>query len=395
VSALPDGPTLSGRVEAVLDDHSLRVTTPKGPHTLRFPTPHGLRDGDLLHARVEAEGFTLLGHARPRDPHPFTNPDVRRLGRVDLYERLRARARALQGVREAFEGMGFLELETPSVVRNPGMDVHLAAPGVVYAEGPTPTLVAPDRWLITSPEYHLKRALAAGHPQVFELARCFRAGERGARHQPEFTMLEWYRAWASLDDVLHDAEATVRFVCQLLSGKAAARRDGRTIPLRAPFARLTVREAFAKHCPEVRDPIALARDDEEAYYALLADRIEPQLGWEGGVFLTRYPSCHASLARVCDDDPTVCGRAELYVAGLELCNAFDELTDPAEQRARFEADRAERARRGLPVYPVDEDFLAALEAGMPPAAGNALGFDRLLMLALGAERIDDVRAFPD
>jgi lysyl-tRNA synthetase class 2 len=102
----------------------------------------------------------------------------------------------------------------------------------------------------------------------------------------------------------------------------------------------------------------------------------------------------AWVARVCDDDPTVCGRAELYVAGLELCNAFDELTDPAEQRARFEADRAERARRGLPVYPVDEDFLSALEAGMPPAAGNALGFDRLLMLALGAERIDDVRAFP-
>lgn len=394
MSALPDGPTLSGRVEAVLDDFSLRVTTPKGPHTLRFAAPHGAREGDLVNARVEPEGFSLLGRARPHDPHPFTNPDVRRLGRVDLRDRLLARARALRGVREAFERLDFLEIETPSVVQNPGMDVHLAAPGVVDTEGPSPTPQPPARWLITSPEYHLKRALAAGHPRVFELARCFRAGERGARHRPEFTMLEWYRAWATLDDVLRDTEATVRFVCQLVSGRAVARRDGRTIPLHAPFARLSVREAFARHCPEVRDPIALARDDEETYYALMADRIEPRLGWEGGVFLTRYPACHASLARVCDDDPTVCGRAELYVAGLELCNAFDELTDPVEQRARFEADRAERARRGLPVYPVDEEFLAALEAGMPPAAGNALGFDRLLMLALGAERIDDVVAFP-
>jgi lysyl-tRNA synthetase class 2 len=253
---------------------------------------------------------------------------------------------------------------------------------------------APRRWLITSPEYHLKRVLAAGHPRVFQLARCFRAGERGARHQPEFTMLEWYRAWSDLDAVLADTEALVRAVCAAAGGGCVARRDGRAVPLDAPFARLTVREAFARFCPEVRDPIALARDDEEAYYELLASRIEPALGWDGGVFLTRYPACHASLARVCDDDPSVAHRAELYVCGVELCNAFDELTDPVEQRRRFEDDRRERARRGLPVYPLDEALLDALAVGVPPSAGNALGFDRLLMLALGVAHLDEVVAFP-
>ena len=394
MSSLPDGPTLAGRVEVLLDEVTVRVATPKGPFTLTLPEDHGLRAGDLVHLRTDSDRPSLLASVRPSDPHPWRNPDLRRLGRVDLTERLRARARAQAAVRDWFGQMGFLEIETPSIVRNPGMDVHLAAPGVVDLDGPSLAPQRPGAWLITSPEYHLKRAVAAGHPRVFELARCFRAGERGARHQPEFTMLEWYRAWASLDDVLRDTEAVVRSVCALVGGRALARRGGREVPLRAPFARITVREAFARWCPEVRDPIALARDDEEAYYALLSDRIEPALGWDAPVFLTRYPACHASLARVCDDDPTVALRAELYVAGLELCNAFDELTDPVEQRRRFEDDQRTRAARGLPVYPLDEPFLAALEAGMPPSAGNALGFDRLLMLATGSDAIDDVVAFP-
>ena len=169
---------------------------------------------------------------------------------------------------------------------------------------------------------------------------------------------------------------------------------GRRIPLGAPFARITMREAFARWCPELGDAVALAADDEEAYYEAVSRRVEPHLGWDEPVFVTAFPTCHASLARVDPSDPTVCLRAELYVAGMELCNAFDELTDPAEQRARFEADQRERERRGLPVYPIDEDFLAALEEGLPPCAGNALGIDRLLALTMGTTEIARVMAFP-
>ncbi len=301
---------------------------------------------------------------------------------------LHQRMRALDAVRGWLRAEGFLEVETPYVVPNPGMDVHLEAFDVSDRRGRLAGR------LITSPELHMKRLLAAGVPRCAQFARCWRAGELGARHQPEFTMLEWYRAGAGLDAMLADTAAIVRAAASVSAHPDAIVVDGRSVPLAGDFRAVTVRECFARHCPELGDPIALAARDEEAYYDAIARRVEPQLGWDGPVFVTGFPACHASLARVDPRDATVCLRAELYVAGVELCNAFDELTDPVEQRERFLADQRERARRGLPVYPLDEDFLAALDRGLPPCAGNALGVDRLLALTQGTTEIARVMAFP-
>jgi lysyl-tRNA synthetase class 2 len=240
----------------------------------------------------------------------------------------------------------------------------------------------------------MKRLLAGGVARCAQFARCWRADERGDRHQPEFTMLEWYRAWEGLDAVLADTEAIVRAAVGAVGDPEAIVRDGHQVSLARPFQRVTVREAFARYAPRVGDPIELAERDEATYYAVFSTEVEPNLGREHATFLTGFPAVQASLARVDARDPRVCLRAELYVAGLELCNAFDELTDPIEQRRRFVDDARRRRDAGLPSYPLDEAFLAALEEGLGPCAGNALGFDRLVMLATQSPRLDDVMAFP-
>jgi lysyl-tRNA synthetase class 2 len=296
--------------------------------------------------------------------------------------------RALDAVRAWLRAEGFLEVETPSVAPCPGLDVHLDAFDVCDRRGRL------EGRLITSPEFHMKRLLAGGVARCAQFARCWRAGELGGRHQPEFTMLEWYRAGVGLDAMIADTEAIVRAAASVSEHPDAIVLGERRIPLGAPFARITMREAFARWCPELGDAVELAARDEEAYYEAVSLRVEPHLGWDAPVFMTGFPACHASLARVDPSDPSVCLRTELYVAGVELCNAFDELTDPVEQRARFVADQRERAARGLPVYPLDEDFLAALEEGLPACAGNALGFDRLLALTMGTTEIARVMAFP-
>jgi lysyl-tRNA synthetase class 2 len=205
-------------------------------------------------------------------------------------------------------------------------------------------------------------------------------------------MLEWYRAPGSVDEVMRDTEQLVAGVTGgtvLVGGEVHAARP--------PFQRMTVVEAFADFAGVSRDEtLEMAERDEERFYRLLVDRIEPGIeALRRAVFLSDYPVTQASLARKKPDDPAVAERFELYVAGVELCNGFGELTDPVEQRARFEADLRSRAERGLPAYPIDARFLEALERGIPPCAGNALGLDRLVALACGTRRIGDVMAFPD
>ncbi|MBI5518262.1 MAG: EF-P lysine aminoacylase GenX [Deltaproteobacteria bacterium] len=332
---------------------------------------------------------------RPSRPPTQLGSETRRFVTDGQRARLHLRAQVLQRVRDFFRTHGFLEVETPSVVESPGLDTHLSAFPVLGAQGGG-LLGLPKQvgYLITSPEYCLKRLLVGGVSRCFELARCFRAGELGARHQPEFTLCEWYRAWGSLEEVLQDAEGLVR------AASAAGQTPGRvvtasgSVSLAGRFPRMTVREAFARWAPDAGDPIALAGSDEGAYFEALTRRIEPNLGLLAPTFLTEVPACHASLARVSARDPAVCERAELYIAGVELSNGFQELTDPAEQRARFEADQARRSALGLPVYPVDEAFLGALEEGLPPSAGMALGVDRLVALVGGRGDIADVQAFP-
>jgi lysyl-tRNA synthetase class 2 len=297
---------------------------------------------------------------------------------------LHQRHAILRAIRAFFDGQQFVETETPAVVRSPGMELHLEALEVLGAGAP--------RFLHTSPEYHMKRLLACGMSRIYQLCKCYRRGEQGALHQPEFTMLEWYRAFADSEAVMRDTEQLVATLAQTLHGEpripASAARGA--IDVTPPWPRLSVREAFARHAGVAMDDLV---HDEEAFYRVLVERIEPQLGRGRPVFLTRYPASMAALARVCDDDASVADRFEAYVDGIELCNGFGELTDAAEQRRRFELDRARRERLGRSVYPIDERMLGALADGLPPSGGNALGVDRLIMLLLGARDIAEVVAF--
>ncbi|MET0793208.1 MAG: EF-P lysine aminoacylase EpmA [Polyangiaceae bacterium] len=316
-------------------------------------------------------------------PEPRGDGDFARLAWRGVGSKLRSRGQALSAVRAYFATEAFLEVETPLRVPAPGVDLHLDA---IPAQG---------GYLITSPELHMKRLLVAGLPRVFQLARASRRDELGIWHEPEFSMLEWYRAFAGLEAVIADTEQLLRAVALSVSGTTQLfGATGQAYALDLPFSRVTVREAFLEHAG-IADAVDLAHSDEARYFELLVNRVEPGLARESRpLILWKYPANQAALARLSAEDSSVAERFELYVGGVELCNGFDELTDAVEQRARFELDSARRAREGRPVYPIDEPFLAALAAGMPRAGGNALGFDRLLMLATGAREIADVMAFP-
>jgi len=309
-------------------------------------------------------------------PTPKATGEFYRLVFAGEAERLRDGARALAATRAFFAERDFVEVSTPLRVAAPGVDFHVDA---VPSDG---------QYLVTSPELDMKRLLVGGMPRVFQLARVARADEDGPLHAPEFTMLEWYRAFAELEEVLLDTEQLVRSVVRSLAGEDEVFVLGkRKVTVKKPFERLTVRQAFQRYAG-VKDAARLAARDEDRYFELLVSKVEPALAdFPRPVFLTRYPISQAALARPYPDDPTVAERAELYFGGIELCNAYGELTDPVEQRRRFvnEAKRRKALRR--PVYPLDERFLAALVEGMPPSAGNALGLDRLVMVATNRSQI--------
>jgi lysyl-tRNA synthetase class 2 len=235
----------------------------------------------------------------------------------------------------------------------------------------------------------MKRLLAEGWRRIYQITPCFRRGEIGGRHNPEFTMLEWYRGGEAIDDVIRDTEQLVAAVTG-----GAVRLGGRTVDVRPPLERLGVCEAFARFAGwSEAQTLEAAERDEDRYFRALVDHVEPALEkLDRGVFLVEYPATQASLARKKPGDPRLAERFELYVAGVELCNGFGELVDPVEQRARLEADRHARQGRGMPAYPVDERFLEAL-ARVPPSGGNALGLDRLVALACGTTEIAEVIAF--
>lgn len=321
-------------------------------------------------------------------------------------ENLRARACVLSGIRAFFDAAGFLEVETPLLVRCPGMEPHLAAFETQYRDG--------DRrlFLPTSPEYAMKRLLSAGFERIYQVCKAFRHEEAGAMHNPEFTILEWYRAYADYHAIMADAEALVARLTREIAGGACLTFRGRTVDLTPPWERLSVREAMTRYAGVEPDPfedlpafVRAARAQghasvhdadaaEVAFFKVFLDAVEGHLGRERPTFLVDYPASMGALARRKPGCPGLAERFEIYIAGVELANAFTELNDPVEQRARLEAEAQQRRAEGSPVYPVDEAFLGALEAGMPPAGGIALGVDRLVMLLTGAETIRDVIAFP-
>ncbi|BDV43232.1 EF-P lysine aminoacylase GenX [Geotalea uraniireducens] len=290
---------------------------------------------------------------------------------------LRARARLVQEIRQFFIAGGYLEVETPLRIPAPAPESHIE---------PIPSL---SWFLQTSPELCMKRLLAAGYERLFQICHCWRDGERGGQHLPEFTMLEWYRAQSDYRDLMIDCEGLLVTLARAMTGATAVAFRGRIFELAPPWERLSVRAAFQRYCGMSADE-ALRLD---LFDELMVEKIEPQLGWGTPTFIYDYPACRGALSRLKADEPDTAERFELYLGGVELANAFSELTDPLEQRRRFVAERDYRAAQGRLPLPLPEPFLAEL-ASMPPAAGIALGIDRLVMLFCDAESIDDVVAFP-
>ncbi|MCU0690324.1 MAG: EF-P lysine aminoacylase EpmA [Polyangiaceae bacterium] len=322
---------------------------------------------------------------QPRSPEAEAMREHGRLFEHGVGRNLVLRAAALRAIRDWFDREGFVEVDTPQRVVSPGLDLHLDA----FESG--------DRYLVTSPEYQMKRLLVGGMPRIYQLVHCFRDGERGAWHASEFLMLEWYRAFAEMHDVVADTERLIAHIATRANGAPWLVVDGRRIGVAAPFERIAVGAAFERFAGiPAAEAIRMATEAEDEYFRVMVERVEPGLAAvDHGVVLDAFPAPHASLARLHPSDPRVCERFEVYVAGRELCNGFGELTDPVEQRDRLQRDQRARARAGKPVYPIDEEFVRALQEGMPPSAGNALGVDRLLALCVGAGSLADVLALPD
>lgn len=310
---------------------------------------------------------------------------------------LLSRMRAVQSIRTFFEKRGYWEVETPALQVMPCADMHIHGFRTDYF-GPD-LKKRRDLYLHTSPEFEMKKLLVAGAEKVYQLCKVYRNGESTKLHSPEFTMLEWYRVGVDFTDIMNETQALIQSL-----GKVNARG----CDLTKPFERLSVSEAFDSYAgidlnavledaagfaaQAKKSGVRVLESDgwDDIFHAVMADKIEPYLGKAAPVFLYDYPASMACLSKRKAQDPRYAERFELYIAGIEIANAFTELTDAAEQRKRFTEEMAAKQERYGFSYPLDEDFLAALEYGMPECAGIALGVDRLCMLLSGAETIDDV-----
>lgn len=322
---------------------------------------------------------------------------------------LEARAKILQSLRDYFAKEDFVEVDTPALQRSPCMEPHLHA---FKTELQNPHGDTHPFYLATSPEFTCKKLLVAGMERIYQLSHMYRNAESSSRHHPEFMLLEWYRVGGDYDALMDDCAAILKAACAVTQ-RTHCDYNGMSCDIMQTPTRITVAEAFFKyadidvlatmddaHHPTATNIMAEAKrigvrtapDDnwDDVVLRIIGEKIEPHLGKDAPCFLTDYPLPLAALARAKPSNGRVAERFELYVCGLELANAFVELTDAGIQRSRFDADMALRQQRYGNAYPIDEEFLAALEYGMPQAAGIALGVDRLVMLATGAQHIDDV-----
>jgi elongation factor P--(R)-beta-lysine ligase len=302
---------------------------------------------------------------------------------------LQLRGALLAHARHFFADRGVLEVDTPIVVNAPVTDVHIHSARVQFADDPRPF------FLHTSPEYAMKRLLAAGSGDIYQICHVVRGLERGRQHNAEFTLIEWYRAGYTLDRLMSEVDTLVRH----LLGDVAFSITSERLTYRDAFLRELRLDPFTASLEELAAAantlgFAQTAGRDELLELLMGAVIGPRLGRDALTFIYDYPASQAALARLNPDDPRTALRFELYCRGVELANGFEELASAPEQRARFEQDNQERQRRGLPVYAIDDRLLAALESGLPPCAGVALGFDRTLMLAADAGHIDEVLAFP-
>jgi lysyl-tRNA synthetase class 2 len=291
-------------------------------------------------------------------------------------EALHLRARLIQNIRLFFIEHGFLEVETPLRIPSPAPEEHIEA------------FPSDDWFLQTSPELCMKRLLASGFPLIFQISKCFRAGERGSLHLPEFTMLEWYVAGFNYHQLMDQCEAMLITALNDMGHAQNIIRQNKKINLASPWERITIAEAFSQYAP-VSLPDALHQDK---FDEIMVEHIEPRLGSDRPTFIYDYPAKLAALAKIKKNDPTVAERFELYIGGLELANGFSELTDTREQRQRFEQSLKLRAAKNWARYAMPEKFITALEH-LPPCAGIALGIDRLAMIFANVLQIDDIISF--
>jgi lysyl-tRNA synthetase class 2 len=327
---------------------------------------------------------------------------------ADRRPRLLQRNAIAAAVRDWFAGSDFIEVQTAALQVSPGNETHLSA---FATEAVLPDTSRVPLYLHTSPEFACKKLLAAGEQRIFSFGPVYRNRERGPLHHPEFTMLEWYRARETYESLMRDCAAFLALAAECAGSKKFVFRGREADPFAEP-ERLTVADAFFRHAAidllatvgadgtVDRDALhaavsgaglRTAPDDTwtDLFSRVMVERVEPNLGVDRATVLYEYPISEAALARPSPRDARVAERFELYCCGVELANAFGELTDPEEQRRRFAADMDEKEKIYGERYPVDEDFLAAL-AIMPEASGSALGFDRLVMLATGARTVEDV-----
>jgi lysyl-tRNA synthetase class 2 len=309
---------------------------------------------------------------------------------------LELRAALLAHTRRFFADRGVLEVDTPAVVNAAVTDVHIHSARVLFADPALPY------FLHTSPEYAMKRLLAAGSGDIYQICHVVRGLERGQQHNAEFTLVEWYRIGFSLDRLMNEVDALVRH----LLGDVAITISSERLTYREAFLRELQLDPFIASVDELAEVAKTigftssatadqpADQRDELLELLMGAIVGPRLGHNSLTFVHGYPASQAALARLDTEDPRAALRFEVYCKGIELANGFHELSSAAEQRARFERDNAERRRLGMPAHGIDERLLAALEAGLPECAGVALGFDRTLMLAAGATHIDDVLPFP-
>ncbi|MFC1883566.1 EF-P lysine aminoacylase EpmA [Thermodesulfobacteriota bacterium] len=296
-----------------------------------------------------------------------------------LYERknhLHIRSRMTQIIRAFFIERGFLEVETPQIVNETPPEVHI---------DPIPV---GDKLLNTSPELCMKRLLSAGYKKIFQITKCFRNGERGSLHLPEFTLLEWYHAGIDYSALMDESEALFSSVANGLESGGEISYQGRIIDFMAQWKRITIDEAFDRYASlDIAE--ALRKD---IFNRIMVEEIEPNLGLDGPVFIYDFPKALAALSRLKPENNEYAERFEIYIAGIELANGFSELNDPLEQEERFTYEQWQRKKRGKKVYPLPKKFLTSLEH-MPEASGIAVGLDRLAMIFADRSKIDDVVAF--
>jgi lysyl-tRNA synthetase class 2 len=387
---------LAGRV--IQADRAFYLSDETG--TLRLQSDKDLVAGSIVEVTGKWQGNVFICNA-VRTLTPSGSKSTTPASRRRIHE---LRANVLREIRSYFDRHDFIEVETPLLVRSPGLEPHLRA-------FETETEAGQKLYLPTSPEYAMKRLLSEGLERIYQICKSFRDEAPARFHNPEFTMLEWYRAYSDYTEIASDTESLITHVVRKTTGSAKLTFRDRDVDL-STWERLTVREAFDRHADIDADPCGdparflsaakssriTAVDDRDdfdtAYFKIFLDQIEPNLGTPHPTILTDYPASMAALAKRPASDPEIAERFEVYIAGIELANAFTELNDPVEQRQRLEQESTERVALGAREYEIDGKFFSALESGIPPAGGIALGVDRLIMLISDADSIAEVLAFP-